>query len=261
MQGLLEGKCGIITGAGSGMGQSMAVIFAQHGAKVFIAARRADKLEETKKLVEEAGGSCEYITCDIADEEQVKAMVAAEVEAFGQLDFAVNAASIETKKSMIWEMPTENFKEVLDIDLYGTMFCIREEAAQMVKQGKGGSIVNFSSGAALVGCYGMTPYACSKAGVNSITKSAALDCGPEGIRVNAVMPGMTLTPMILQFKSHFPDMYDQMERQIPLGRLAEPEEQANTALFLCSDLSSDITGELIEVDGGYMAGRYEKAKA
>ena len=109
MQGLLEGKCGIITGAGSGMGQSMAVIFAQHGAKVFIAARRADKLEETKKLVEEAGGSCKYITCDIADEEQVKAMVAAEVEAFGQLDFAVNAASIETKKSMIWEMPTENF--------------------------------------------------------------------------------------------------------------------------------------------------------
>lgn len=259
MAGLLEGKCGIITGAGSGMGQAMAVIFAREGAKVFLSARRVEKLEETKKMVEEIGGTAVVFGVDISDEEQVKAMVAAEVEAFGQLDFAVNAASIETKKAMIWEMPTEAFHEVLNIDLYGTFYCIREEAAQMVSQGKGGSIVNFTSGAATIGCYGMTPYACAKAGVNSITKSAALDCGPEGVRVNAVMPGMTLTPMIKAFKSHFPDMYDQMERQIPLGRLAEPEEQANVALFLCSDLSSDITGELIEVDGGYLAGRYERA--
>ena len=211
-----------------------------------------------KAMVEAAGGVAEAFAVDIADENAVKAMVEAEVAAFGKLDFAVNGASIETKKGMIWEMPTKNFHEVLDIDLYGTFYCIREEAKQMVEQGHGGSIVNFSSGAATIGCYGMTPYACAKAGVNSVTKSAALDLGPHNVRVNAVLPGMTKTPMILAFKSHFPDMYDQMERQIPLGRLAEPEEQANVALFLCSELSSDITGELIEVDGGYLAGRYER---
>ena len=211
-----------------------------------------------KAMVEAAGGVAEAFAVDIADENAVKAMVEAEVAAFGKLGFAVNGASIETKKGMIWEMPTKNFHEVLDIDLYGTFYCIREEAKQMVEQGHGGSIVNFSSGAATIGCYGMTPYACAKAGVNSITKSAALDLGPHNVRVNAVLPGMTKTPMILAFKSHFPDMYDQMERQIPLGRLAEPEEQANVALFLCSELSSDITGELIEVDGGYLAGRYER---
>lgn len=211
-----------------------------------------------KAMVEAAGGVAEVFAVDIADENAVKAMVEAEVAAFGKLGFAVNGASIETKKGMIWEMPTKNFHEVLDIDLYGTFYCIREEAKQMVEQGHGGSIVNFSSGAATIGCYGMTPYACAKAGVNSITKSAALDLGPHNVRVNAVLPGMTKTPMILAFKSHFPDMYDQMERQIPLGRLAEPEEQANVALFLCSELSSDITGELIEVDGGYLAGRYER---
>ena len=259
MTKLLEGKCGIITGAGSGMGQAAAVVFAKNGAKLLLGARRVEKLEETKKLVEEVGGEAVVFGVDISDENQVKAMVEAEVAAFGQLDFAVNGASIETDKAMIWEMPTDVMTKVMDIDLYGTFYCVREEAAQMVKQGRGGSIVNFSSGAATIGCYGMTPYACAKAGVNSITMSAALDCGPENIRVNAILPGMTATPMILAFKEHFPDMYAQMERQIPLGRLAEPEEQANTALFLCSDLSSDITGELIKVDGGYLAGRYEKA--
>lgn len=261
MAGLLEGKCGIVTGAGTGMGQAAAVIFAQQGAKVLLAARRTEKLEETKRMVEEVGGEAVVFACDITDEQRVREMVAAEVEAFGKLDFAVNGASIETKKAMIWEMETETMKEVMDIDLYGTFFCMREETAQMVKQGNGGAIVNFSSGAATVGCYGMAPYACAKAGVNSLTMSAALDCGTENIRVNAILPGMTLTPMILAFKEHFPDMYDQMERQIPLGRLAEPEEQANVALFLCSDLSTDITGELIKVDGGYLSGRYEKAKA
>ena len=104
----------------------------------------------------------------------------------------------------------------------------------------------------------MAPYSVAKAGVNHLTKTCAIDLGPHGVRCNAILPGMTLTPMIKQFKAHYPEFAKTMEDQIPLGRMAEPEEQANTALFLASDLSSDITGVLLKVDGGYQAGYYTR---
>ena len=130
----------------------------------------------------------------------------------------------------------------------------------MVEHG-GGAIVNMSSGAGDVGVGDMEPYAAAKAAVNNLTKSTAIGLGPHGVRVNAILPGMTLTPMIKQFKAHYPDFARQMENQIPLGRMAEPVEQANAALFLCSDLASDITGVLLKVDGGYQAGYYTKKDA
>ena len=259
MAGLLEGKNGLITGGGSGMGRSAAIIFAREGAKVVISGRTEAKLLKTKEAVEAEGGVCEIVTGDISREEDAKRMVDAVVEKFGRIDFAVNAASIETSKAPIWELEREKFDEVMDIDFWGTFYCLKHEAAYMVKQGAG-SIVNITSGAGELGCYTMTPYAAAKAGVNNMTKSAALDCGEHNVRVNAILPGMTETEMIKAFHSHFPAIYAQMESQIPMGRLNTPEEQANVCLFLCSDLSEGVNGALINTDCGYMAGRYQRTK-
>ena len=257
MSRLLEGKCGLITGGGSGMGRASAIRFAEEGAKVLVAGRTVDKLQETVRLVREKGGIAEYIQCDVTSEEQVKAMVDKTVELFGRLDFACNNASIETHGMPVWERDAESFMKVINTDMVSIFYCIKHEGAVMVKQGSG-SIVNVSSGAGAVGVGNMEPYACAKAGVNNLTQSSAIGMGPHGVRVNAILPGMTLTPMIKDFFAHFPKLADQMERAIPLGRLAQPEEQANTALFLCSDLSSDITGVLLKVDGGYQAGYYTR---
>lgn len=258
MAGLLEGKAGLITGGGSGMGRECAALFAREGAKVVISGRTEGRLLETKALVEDAGGICEIVVGDISSETDSAAMVQKVVDTFGKIDFAVNAASIETSKAPIWELERSKFDEVMDIDFWGTFYCIKHEARHMVEQGAG-SIVNITSGAGTIGCYTMTPYAAAKAGVNNMTLSAALDCGPHNVRVNAILPGMTSTPMIEQFHEHFPAIYQQMEDQIPMGRLNTPEEQANACLFLCSDLSTGINGTLIRTDCGYLAGRYQKS--
>lgn len=259
MAGLLEGKCGLITGGGSGMGRSMAQIFTKEGAKVLIAGRTSAKLEETQKLVQEAGGICEIMNVDVSDEEQVKAMVDRAVTLFGTLDFACNNASIETTNQPIWERDTQSLREMMEIDFYSVFYGIKYESAVMTKQGHG-SIVNTSSGAGSVGVTNMDPYAAAKAAVNSLTKSSAMGLGAYGVRVNAILPGLTLTPMIQQFKAHHPVFAAEMEAAIPLERMNTPEEQANAALFLASDLSSGVTGVLLKVDGGYQAGYYQSKK-
>ena len=262
MAGLLEGKRGVITGGGSGMGQQMAVRFTEEGAKVLICGRTLSKLEETAALVHEknADAVCEIAQCDVTEEEQVKALVDKAVALFGGLDFFVNGAAIETVGCPIFKRPKEQFEEIIKADLYSVFYGVKHAGAYMVEHG-GGSIVNMSSGAGAVGVGDMEPYAAAKAAVNNLTQSAAIGMGPYGVRVNAVLPGMTLTPMIRQFKAHYPDFAKQMENQIPLGRMAEPVEQANAALFLASDLSSDVTGALLKVDGGYQAGYYTKKES
>lgn len=259
MAGLLEGKCGLITGGGSGMGRAMAQVFAREGAKVLITGRTVSKLEETQRLVWEAGGVCEIMQVDVRDEAQVKAMVEKETALFGCLDFACNNASIETTNQPIWERDTNSLYEIMDADFYSVFYGIKYESAVMVKQGHG-SIVNTSSGAGAVGVTNMDPYAAAKAAVNNLTQSAAMGLGAYGVRVNAILPGMTLTPMIQQFKEHHPVFAAEMEASIPLERMNTPEEQANAALFFASDMSSGVTGALLKVDGGYQAGYYKSQK-
>lgn len=259
MAGLLEGKCGLITGGGSGMGRAMAQIFTKEGAKVLIAGRTVSKLEETQKLVRDAGGVCEIMQVDVRDEEQVKAMVDKETELFGSLDFACNNASIETTNQPIWERDTSSLLEIMEADFYSVFYGIKYESAVMIQQGHG-SIVNTSSGAGDVGATNMDPYAAAKAAVNNLTKSAAMGLGARGVRVNAILPGLTMTPMIEQFKAHHPAMAAEMEASIPLERMNTPEEQANAALFFASEMSSGVTGALLKVDGGYQAGYYKSQK-
>ena len=259
MAGIMEGKCGLITGGGSGMGRAAALMFTKEGAKVLVAGRTLSKLEETRKLVQAQGGVCEVFQCDVTVEEQVKAMVDKTVELFGKIDFGFNNASIETTNQPIWERDSDSFKEIIEGDLYSTFYCIKYESAYMVKQGFG-AICNTSSGAGEVGVTNMDPYSVAKAGVNNLTKSAAMGLGSHGVRCNAILPGMTLTPMIKAFKEHHPKFAEEMENSIPLERMAEPEEQASAAMFLLSDMSSDITGTLLRVDGGYLSGMYQKKK-
>lgn len=255
---LLEGKAGLITGAGSGIGRATAIVFAMAGAKVLICGRTVSKLEETAKMVREKGGVCEIVQCDLKVEEQVKAMVDKTVELFGKLDFAVNAAAIDQPAAPVWERDAETFRNVVETNLFGDFYLIKHEGAVMVKQGFG-AICNVSSGAGDVGCAGQEPYSAAKAGLNNLTKSAAIGMGPYGVRVNAILPGVTMTPMIDEFFKNFPEIGSNMVKAIPLGRTAQPEEQATAALFLCSDLASDITGVWLKVDGGYQAGYYTKA--
>lgn len=259
MAGLLEGKCGLITGGGSGMGRAMAQLFTKEGAKVLVTGRTLSKLEETQRLVQEAGGVCEVMKVDVTVEEEVKAMVDYVVELFGTLDFACNNASIETNNQKIWERDADSVKEVMEGDYYSTFYGIKHESAVMVKQGYG-SILNTSSGAGDVGVTNLDPYAAAKAAVNSMTKSAAMGLGVHGVRVNAILPGMTLTPMIQQLKKNYPEFAAEMEAAIPLERMNTPEEQANAALFFVSEMSSGVTGALLRVDGGYLAGYYQSQK-
>ncbi|HIU76029.1 MAG TPA: SDR family oxidoreductase [Candidatus Pelethocola excrementipullorum] len=259
MAGLLEGKCGLITGGGSGMGRAIAQLFTSEGAKVLIAGRTVAKLEETRKLVREAGGVCEIMKVDVSVEEQVKAMVDRTVELFGTLDFACNNASIETTNQPIWERDTDSVREVMEADFYSVFYGIKYESAVMVKQGHG-SIVNTTSGAGTVGVTNMDPYAAAKAAANNLTLSSAMGLGAHGVRVNAILPGLTLTPMVQQLKEHHPAFAAEMEAAIPMERMNTPEEQANAALFLASDMSSGVTGELLRVDGGYLAGYYNSQK-
>lgn len=259
MAKLMEGKCGLVTGAARGIGRASAQLFASEGAKVAVVDILDEQGQETVKLIRDAGGTAIYIHCDIRDEAQVKAMVDKVVAEFGQLDFAHNNAAIDQPAAPVWERDAATWENVVKTNLTGTFYCIKHEGAVMVKQDKGGAIVNTSSGAGAVGCAGQEPYAAAKSGVNNLTQSAAIGLGPHGVRVNAVLPGVTMTPMIEEFFKNFTQIANNMVRAIPLGRTAQPVEQAKAALFLCSDLASNVTGVLLKCDGGYQAGYYTKA--
>ena len=255
MYPILEGKAGLVTGAGSGIGRAGAIAFAASGAKVMICGRREEPLQETKKMIEDAGGVCEYVLCDISKEDQVEALVKATVDKFGKLDFAFNNTAMDQPFMPIWERDAETFQKVVDTNLIGTFYCIKHEALVMTKQGSG-SIVCTSSGAGAWGCPGQEPYATSKAGISEMVLCTCMDLGKYGVRINAILPGLTMTPMPKVWMTKDPEKGKDMLRGIPIGRAGEPEEQAYAALFLISDYASNINGALLRVDGGYTAGIY-----
>lgn len=253
----MGGKSGVVIGAASGIGRASAIAFARAGAKVMIADFIDDKSVETLRMIREEGGTAEAIHCDIRNESQVKATVEATISAFGRIDFAHNNVAICHPHSSIYEMDTAVFSNVISTNITGTFLCMKYEGAAMVAQG-GGAIVCTSSGAGTMGCAGQTPYAASKAAINNMVKTAALDMGRFGVRVNAIMPGPTFTPMLEEFLRDYPSKKEEMLSAIPRGQAATPEEQANVAVFLCSDMASHVNGVLVPVDGGYLAGYYTR---
>jgi 3-oxoacyl-[acyl-carrier protein] reductase len=241
----LSGKVAIITGAGSGIGQATAVKFGKEGAKVVSCDINADRAQETAQLVTADGGEAMGYQMDVRDKESIARVVEAVIAKYGRVDCLVNNAGI-VQDATIKNMTDEQFDSVIDINLKGVYNCTKAVVDVMIKQNSG-VILNTSSIVGLYGNFGQTNYAASKFGVIGMVKTWARELGRKGIRANAVCPGFVATPILSQIPEK---VLKALEDRVPLGRLARPEEIANTFAFLASDEASYINGAVIEVSGG-----------
>lgn len=244
-----DGKVVIVTGARTGIGLSAANLFAKAGAAVVLVGRHEPK-KEAKNLAEQ-GYEAVSFEADVSKEADTKAMVDFTVKKFGHLDFAYNNAGIQSPVTKTEDLSLEEYDNVLNINLKGIFLSMKYELKQMSKQDSKGAIVNCSSMGGLVGIAGRTAYHASKHGVLGLTKSSSLEYAKDGIRINAVCPGIIETPMVARMDQTEKSAMDDLTKEIPIGRLARPEEVAQVVLFLCSDAASYIIGQGIPVDGGY----------
>jgi NAD(P)-dependent dehydrogenase (short-subunit alcohol dehydrogenase family) len=246
-------KTALITGAGSGLGRATAILFAKNNAKVVVSDMNIDSGEETVRIITDAGGIALFIACDVTDEEEVNNLIEKTVEAFGSLDFGVNNAGIGGKWLPTHKYPTESFRQVMEVNTMGVFFCMRAQLNIMLKQGAG-SIVNVASIAGLLGFPNNLAYDASKHAVVGLTKTAGLEYANKGIRVNAVCPVFTLTPMVESIFQLDPSMEQKLEAAIPMKRYGKPHEIADAIVYLCSDAASFITAHAMPIDGGMTAG-------
>jgi len=249
-----SGKVAFVTGAGSGIGRATALAFARAGAHVAAADVAAQGLAETAALIEsESRGRVLPLSCDVTSGEAVKAALAKTVETFGGLHVAFNNAGIEQPGMDLADIPEELWDRVLNVNLRSVFICMKYEIALMLKGG-GGAIVNTSSGAGVLAIRKQSSYCASKFGVTSITKVAALEYADRQIRINAICPGITDTPMIARYTGDTEEGRARVIAQEPIGRMARPEEMAAAVLWLCSQQAGFVTGHAMVVDGGQTTG-------
>ncbi|MCS6938892.1 MAG: SDR family oxidoreductase [Roseiflexaceae bacterium] len=247
--GIFTGKVAFVTGGASGIGRATALAFARAGASVVVADISEQGAQETVRLIEEIGGRAIAVRCDVTQTEEVKTALDRTIEAFGRLDAAFNNAGIEQAPMATADIPEVEWDRVIAVNLRGVFLCMKYEIPLMLKQG-GGAIVNTSSGAGIKGFRDGAAYVTAKHGVIGLTRSAALDYVSHNIRINAICPGITSTPMIERIIGGDDVMREQLLAQEPAGRMAHPEEIANAVVWLCSDAASFVVGHALVIDGG-----------
>ncbi len=246
----------LVTGGGSGIGRAVALAFAAHGARVVVAGRRRDPLDETVAMIAARGGSALAVTADVADARSVEALVRAAVDAYGRLDYACNSAAVEGNFGLIAELEEADFDAVMGTNARGLWLCMKYEIRQMLTQGHG-AIVNISSvNSTHIGA--RIPFYCaSKAAVENLTRSAALGYARAGIRINAIAPGAFMTPMLERAMErqgeNIAQETERYEAMIPMGRLGHLEEIGAAVVWLCSDAAAYVNGAIVPVDGGWSA--------
>ncbi|MCH8332293.1 SDR family oxidoreductase [Candidatus Sumerlaeota bacterium] len=254
-----ENKVAVVTGAGYGIGEAIAMSLAREGASLVLAARSREKLESVASAIGEMGRRAEVVVTDVSDEVAVKKMIQRAVEVFGRIDILVNNAGIAGPTKPVTEIKGEEWRETLDVNLTGAFYCAKHAAHQMIEAGAGGAMVNIASVAGRIGYAMRTPYAASKWGMIGLSHSLAAELGPKGIRVNCVCPGPVdgeRMEAVIAARAEatgvaLEKVRDQSTRAIPLGRWVTPGEVARAVLFFASEEdSSGVTGQVFNVCGG-----------
>ena len=251
-KGLVEEKVVLVTGGASGIGRASALAFAREGAQVVVADLDVDAGEETVAAISKEGGEALFQRCDVTAESEIESLIQRCVDSYGRIDCAHNNAGITGSGGLLHEIDQEGWERTLRVNLTSVFLCMKHEIRAMLNGG-GGAIVNSSSGAGLIAVPGLSPYCASKHGILGITKTAAVENAQTGIRVNAVCPGSTDTPMLRAVMSQDPRLEEMILAGQPGGRLGLAEEVAEAAVWLCSDRASFVSGESMLVDGAAVA--------
>lgn len=249
----LEGRCALVTGAGSGMGEATALLFAEQGARVLVADVDEALGEATVKAIRDAGGEALFLRTDVSVEEDVERAVTTAVDHWGRLDCAVNNAAVAPDAAPLVDLDLATFDRIVSVNLRAVALCLKHELRQFVRQGTGPrTIVNIGSVSSVRARVDNAGYVAAKHAVAGLTKVAALEHGPGGIRVNAVLPGGIDTPMIRASRARAGrPPTDEFSLSV-FGRLGTPEEVAQANLWLSSERSSYVTGHCLAVDGGHL---------
>lgn len=252
----LDGKIALVTGASSGLGKATALAFAREGATVVVSARRADEIENTARIIREEGGRALALVTDVSSPSQVEKMVNTTVSTYGRIDVAFNNAGVFDPEGLVHEINEELWDKLINTNLKGTWLCMKAELHHMLEQGCG-AIINMSSTAGLAGWSDNPIYSASKHGVIGLTRSAALQYAPQGIRINAICPAFTQIEAMDAILAVDPQAGEQMQSTIPLGRIGQKEEVAEAVLWLASDAASFCVGHALTLDGGQSVGLWK----
>jgi NAD(P)-dependent dehydrogenase (short-subunit alcohol dehydrogenase family) len=253
MPGMLAGKVALVTGAASGIGRASAIAFAREGAKVAVSDVDERGGKDTVHRIQHAGGQAAFFNADVSKSDEVEMLIEKTIQLYSHLDCAHNNAGIWGDTAATANCAEKNWDQVMSINLKGIYLCMKYEIIHMLEQGRG-TIVNTSSSLGLIGARNNPAYSASKHGVIGLTKSAALEYAEDGIRINAVCPGLTRTPMAANLMGTDPLVEAQRMSAYPMGRMGDPTEIAEAVLWLSTDAASFVTGHAMVVDGGRTIG-------
>lgn len=247
--GALDGKVALVTGSGRGLGRACAQIFAREGASVVVADIQREGGEETAKLIKEAGGQAIFVAADVSKSSNVQAIVQSAVDTFGGLDCAINNAVLDIGPHPLAEIPEDDWNRAIAVNLTGVFLCLKYEIQAMLKRG-GGAIVNVGSGNEFGAAPGISWYMAAKHGLYGMTKVATLDYAAQGIRINAIGPGVMLTPLMEEAVARDPKHMAFLKSLCPSGKFSRPEDVAEGAVWLCTKAASFVMGHTLVIDGG-----------